>query len=156
VYYTVLVLTVEIRMAERHGFRGHPLYATWCNMKARCRNQKHPQFKDYGGRGITYSKEWETFPPFLHDVGERPFLGASLDRINNDGNYEPENVRWADRATQRRNSRQVSPVTINGETRLLTEWCKLYNITIGAVHNRMKCGMTVVEALTTPKAARFL
>lgn len=143
-------------MTLRHGLRGHALYPTWCNMKARCDNPKHPQYADYGGRGISYCSAWAEFPAFLSDVGEKPFDGASLDRINNDGNYEPSNVRWADRRTQRVNSRQVTLVTIDGDTRLVTDWCKLYGISIGAVHRRLKKGMGMVEALTTPKAERYL
>lgn len=142
-------------MGHKHGLRSHPLYATWCNMKARCDNPNHPQFGDYGGRGIQYCANWSDFPGFLSDVGERPFAEASLDRINNEGNYEPQNVRWADRNTQRRNSRAVHLVEIDGQTRHITEWCRHFDISIGAVHRRLKRGMSVVEALTAPKAKRF-
>jgi len=139
-----------------HGNRYHPLYSTWCNMKARCDNPQTPSYKNYGGRGITYDPAWSEFPAFLHDVGEPPFEGASLDRIDNNGNYCVENVRWADRVTQRRNSRQIYPVEINGETKLLTDWCKVYGITIGGVHRRLEKGEDIVSAITRPKAARFL
>ena len=142
-------------MAKRHGLRNHPLYATWCNMKARCDNQNHPQFKDYGGRGISYTPAWVEFPAFLEDVGEKPFPEASLDRIDNDGNYELENVRWADRTTQRVNSRQITLVCINGETKRIMEWCEQYGITIEAVHRRLKRGMPIEDAITKPKAKRF-
>jgi hypothetical protein len=142
-------------MAKRHGYRYHPLYATWCNMKARCNNQNHPQHKDYGGRGISYCKEWEEFPRFLADVGEKPFDTATLDRIDNDGDYKPSNVRWADRKTQRVNSRQIRNIEIDGETKLVTEWCEQYKISIGAFHRRLNKGWTEEQALTTPKAKRF-
>lgn len=140
-----------------HGGRYHPLYATWCNIKARCDNPALPSYKNYGGRGITYCERWSDFAKFLADVGEKPFPEASLDRIDNNGNYEPENVRWANRSTQRRNSRgRLVPVEIDGETRLLNEWCRVYGISIGAVHRRINCGMSVEDAITKPKAARFL
>jgi len=139
----------------KHGGKKHPLYATWCNMKARCDNEDHPQFKDYGGRGITYDSRWCEFPPFLVDVGEKPFPEATLDRIDNDGGYFPDNVRWADRTTQRTNSRQVTLVCINGETKRIMEWCKHYGISIGAVHRRLKRGMSIQDAITKPKAKRF-
>jgi hypothetical protein len=139
----------------RHGYRYHPLYATWCNMKARCRNEKHPVYHNYGGRGITYHPTWEEFPNFLSNVGEKPFIGATLDRIDNEGDYTPENVRWADRVTQRRNSRQIVEVEINGETKLFSEWCKVYNIAIASVHRRLHKGEDLVSALTRPKAKRF-
>jgi len=124
-------------------------------MKSRCRNKKHPAYHNYGGRGISYHPTWEEFPSFLADVGERAFEGATLDRIDNQGNYVPENVRWADRKTQRRNSRQIVIVEINGETKLFTEWCTTYNIAIASVHRRLKKGETLVSALTRPKAKRF-
>jgi hypothetical protein len=139
----------------RHGYRYHPLYATWCNMKARCNNKKHPAYHNYGGRGITYHPAWGEFPSFLSDVGEKPFTKATLDRIDNEGDYTPNNVRWADRTTQRRNSRQIVEVEINGETKLFTEWCKIYNIAIASVHRRLQKGEDLVSALTRPKANRF-
>ncbi len=141
----------------KHGGRYHPLYATWCNMKARCDNPNSSSYKNYGLRGITYCDRWADFSCFLADVGEKPYPEASLDRIDNSGNYQPGNVRWANRSVQRRNSRgRLVPVEINEETRLLKEWCLKYNISIGAVHRRLTKGMTLVEALTTPKAKRFL
>jgi hypothetical protein len=92
---------------------------------------------------------------FLQDVGEKPFSAASLDRINNDQGYYPDNIRWATRITQRRNSRAISPVTIDGVTKLVTDWCKVYGITIGGVHRRLRQGEDIVSALTRPKAKRF-
>lgn len=143
-------------LRRTHGSRHHPLYATWCNIKARCNNPQNPSYKNYGGRGITYASEWEDFAVFLSDVGERPYLEATLDRINNDGNYAPDNVRWATRTTQRRNSRILTPVTIDGTTKLITDWCKEYDITVSAVHRRMKKGEDIASAITRPKAQRFL
>jgi hypothetical protein len=126
-------------------------------MKARCDNPNSSSYKNYGLRGITYCERWADFSCFLADVGEKPYPEASLDRINNDGDYEPGNVRWANRAVQRRNSRgRLVPVDIDGETRLLNEWCLEYKISIGAVHRRLNKGMTLVEALITPKTKRFL
>ena len=142
-------------MGLKHGLRKHALYATWCNMKARCDNKKHPQYHDYGGRGISYTCAWSDFAVFLADVGEKPYPEATLDRINNDGDYAPENTRWADRHTQRVNSRQITEVTIGTTTRRIMEWCEEYNISIGAVHRRIKKGMSMVDAITTPKAKRF-
>lgn len=140
----------------RHGYRKHPLYATWCNMRARCDNSKHPAYKNYGGRGIFYDPRWAVFPNFLEDVGEKPYPEATLDRINNDGPYTKENCRWAERSVQRRNSRQIVMVTIGDETKLLTEWCSVYNIAIGSVHRRLRNGEDIVSALSRPKAERFL
>jgi hypothetical protein len=89
---------------KTHGMWKHPLYKTWCNMRQRCYNQKDRRYKDYGGRGITICDHWLWFPNFIEDVGERP-EGCSVDRIDNNGNYTPENVRWATPTIQSRNRR---------------------------------------------------
>jgi hypothetical protein len=87
----------------------HPLYLTWGSMKGRCFCENTPYHKDYGGRGITVCEPWLTFREFAADIdrlrGERP-AGMTLDRIDNDGNYEPGNVRWATESEQRRNQRK--------------------------------------------------
>lgn len=80
------------------------LYKAWVGMRARCRNANHAMFANYGGRGISVCARWDDFAVFCSDVGERP-LGHSLDRINNDGNYEPGNVRWATAKQQANNRR---------------------------------------------------
>jgi hypothetical protein len=79
-------------------------YGVWQAMIHRCTNPRNPQFKDYGGRGITVCERWRKYVNFSRDMGPRP-LGLTLDRINNDGNYEPGNCRWATRSEQQRNSR---------------------------------------------------
>lgn len=83
-------------------------YTAWCNMIARCYNPKHEYFYNYGGRGITVCDEWrQSFSAFFSHVGKRPSAGHSLDRYpNNDGNYEPGNVRWATRKQQSQNRRK--------------------------------------------------
>lgn len=90
---------------EYHGLFGTRTYGKWRNMIQRCTNQSHPRWQHYGGRGILVCEQWrQSFTAFLDDMGEAP-EGLSLDRINNDGNYEPGNCRWADARTQRRNQR---------------------------------------------------
>ena len=85
--------------------KGHPLYGTWTQMLHRCNNPKHKDFPNYGGRGISVCAAWELdFWQFVRDVGERP-EGCTLDRIDNDGNYEPGNVRWATKLEQSLNRR---------------------------------------------------
>jgi hypothetical protein len=82
-----------------------PEYRAWRGMHTRCKNQNVKEYKYYGGRGIKIDPRWNAFENFLADVGLRPHSGLSLDRINNEGNYEPGNVRWATRSEQRRNRR---------------------------------------------------
>lgn len=90
------------------NLRYTPTYHTWAGMKARCTNSNHSKYSYYGGRGIKIHDDWMQFKNFLADMGERP-EGLSLDRIDPDGDYEPNNCRWADRETQARNqSRYVS------------------------------------------------
>jgi hypothetical protein len=101
----------------KHGQRWTALYTCWLNMNDRCRNPKNRQYKDYGGRRIKVCGEWEpSFSAFsayiLAHLGERP-PGMTLDRIDNDGNYEPGNVRWATRSMQRRNQRRM---ILNGDS----------------------------------------
>jgi hypothetical protein len=95
----------------KHGMRQSPEYNTWVGMKARCYNPEHEKYKYYGGRGITICDEWRfNFRTFLKDMGKRPSLHHSIDRIDNDGNYCKKNCRWATREQQRVNRRDLSEV----------------------------------------------
>jgi hypothetical protein len=87
-------------------------YRTWQNMKNRCYNKNHPQYPNYGGRGITIFEDWiNDFPKFFEYIGQKPTKKHSIDRINNDGNYEPGNVRWATWYQQGSNKRNSCKVT---------------------------------------------
>jgi hypothetical protein len=100
------------RGVRSHGMGGrkrkpNPAYETWCHIKRRCLDEGSASFADYGGRGITVCERWRgSFVAFLEDMGERP-AGMSIDRINNDGNYEPGNCRWADKHVQAQNRRDT-------------------------------------------------
>jgi hypothetical protein len=105
----------------RHGHAGphgytSPTYQSWKAMKGRCLNSSNSNFLDYGGRGITICERWLTFENFLADMGEKPD-GLTLDRIDNDGNYEPNNVRWATRLEQGQNKRRSGPLSVDGRLR---------------------------------------
>lgn len=87
-----------------------PEYGAWAAMKDRCRRKNHRQYAYYGGRGITVCDRWlKSYSNFLDDMGKRPSSDYSLDRINNSGNYEPGNCRWATRSEQNKNRRDFSP-----------------------------------------------
>lgn len=152
-----LVASSESKGMLRHGHasRGRPsgAWRTWRGLFTRCTNRKDPGWKNYGGRGITVCERWRVFENFLADMGERP-AGASIDRINNDGNYEPGNCRWATRIEQNSNTRVAKHLTMNGETRTLSGWARVVGIGAPTIHHRLKVGWSVERALTTPPTGR--
>lgn len=127
-------------------------YRIWHNMITRCTNPNSDSYKYYGKRGISVCGRWKTFENFFADMGSRPSLKLTLDRINNDGNYEPENCRWATSKEQRANQRiPVSQrlFTFNGETNNLTRWAKKLNINYQTLHTRMNVQkLSFLEAIT--------
>ena len=113
-------------------------------MLQRCRPGGHP---DYGGRGIRVCDRWKSYEVFLQDVGRRPSPKHSLDRIDNEGNYEPGNVRWATIKEQNRNTRGNRSLTPAGRTQVLIEWAEETGIPAERIRGRLRCGWTVGQAL---------
>lgn len=141
--------------AMKHGKTNTPTWRTWRNIKKRCYNRNYEYYGRYGGRGITVCKRWrDSFEVFLEDVGERPGLGYSLERINNNGNYEPGNCRWADQKQQSRNRESSFLVTYRGETRCLAEWAEIVGIPYRILYKRLSPAWDVEEAMTTPVGRR--
>jgi hypothetical protein len=113
-------------------------YMIWASMKQRCYNKKSTNYPRYGGRGISVCKEWmDSFDNFIKDVGPRPSMDHSLDRINNNGNYEPSNCRWATRFQQARNTGVTINITFDGETKSLPEWAKIFGLTHSTLLTRL-------------------
>lgn len=109
--------------SRTHGMFGTPEYAAWAGIKGRCLNQNDPAYKNYGGRGIAMCERWaDSFENFYADMGPRPSNKHSIDRINNDGNYEPSNCRWATKKEQSRNTRKNHLIAFNGEVLCVAEW----------------------------------
>ena len=132
------------------------VYIAWVGMKQRCNNPKIPQWKCWGGRGISYDPAWKKFENFLADMGEPKEPTDSLDRIDNDGPYCKANCRWTDRKTQRHNSRGVRLVNICGETLILIKAVAKYGVVhYGIVGSRLHSGWSVEDAILTPKCNRW-
>lgn len=132
--------------------RPRPEYVSWKAMLDRCYRRTDRCFSRYGGRGITVCDRWRnSFAAFLGDMGARP-PGTSIDRINNDGNYEPGNCRWATAAQQKRNTSTVRLVAFKGETRPLIEWCERLGLNYQTAYYRLKQGWTPHDALSSPAA----
>lgn len=134
-----------------HGESDAGEYKLWRGMLGRCLNNKIKQFKDYGGRGIGVCDRWlNSYENFLSDMGRRPSSGHSLDRINNDSGYSPENCRWATKLQQARNTRRNRFLNHCGEVRTISEWAELTGLSSRLISDRLTLGWTINEALTTP------
>lgn len=130
-----------------HGQSRSALYGVWRTMVDRCSNPANTQYRDYGGRGVQVHLAWGTFEGFLMDNPTHPGGGLTFDRINNDGNYEPGNVRWATRGMQARNRRGNRQITVNGVTACLQDWALSAGVTANHLYRRMRRGMTPEQAL---------
>lgn len=132
-----------------HGLTKTFEHRIWVGMKNRCYNKNSPIYSYYGGRGIKVCDRWKnSFQDFLSDVGFAPSKKHSIDRFpNKDGDYEPNNFRWATDIEQSRNRRSNVIVDINGESMLFIEFCKKYNIKPTAIYYRMKKGETRKQAI---------
>jgi len=142
-------------MNKIHGhalkFNASPEYKSWSGIIQRCCNPKSPAYNRYGGRGIKVCPEWrDSFQKFLKHVGCRPTPTHSIDRIDNNGNYEPGNVRWATIKEQAQNKRTNQKVTYNGETLCVSEWSRRLGIGGKVIGNRLNKGWSAKDALTTP------
>lgn len=137
-----------MRNYEKHGFSGSSEYQTWKSMKARCCNLNDLNHKDYGARGITVCQRWrDSFMAFYEDMGPRP-NGMTLERINNDGNYEPGNCKWVTWKKQLRNTRRNRILEFNGKRQCLTELAEQFGICKYVLRSRLYLGWSIERALT--------
>lgn len=136
------------RFKATHGLAGTRVLKAWQGMIDRCTKRSRDDWHLYGGRGIVVCDRWLASPRnFLEDMGHPP-PGMSLDRIDNSGNYERENCRWATPKEQARNTRQVRLLTHAGETRPMAEWAEKLGIKNSTLHARLKAGWPVSRAVT--------
>lgn len=129
------------------------LHQLWRLMISRCQKPKTKMFEAYGGRGIKVCERWQNFDNFCADMGPRPSPELQMDRIDNNGNYEPGNVRWATRAQQSRNRRSNINLTFAGRTMCTKDWANEVGIQQPVILGRLRRGWSVEKALTT-KAIR--
>lgn len=137
----------ELRSRERphNSPKRRPAeYLSWCHIKTRCLNPKCPSYPDYGGRGITVCERWKnSFQDFFEDMGPRPSASHSIERNNNNGNYEPSNCRWAspkDQANNRRNSRIIE---FQGKSQTAQQWSDELKIPHHIIHRKHALGWPI-------------
>lgn len=130
-----------------------PEYRVWGTMIDRCYNEKCERYRYYGGRGIKMCDRWRGengFANFIADMGRRPAKGMSIDRIDNDKGYSPENCRWATQLEQVNNTRANKRIEFNGQNLTYAQWERIYNLSHGTINRRIAYGWTPENAITTP------
>ena len=139
----------------RHYDSQGSLYSVWNNMCQRCQNPNHKSYKYYGKRGISVCSEWQCFLPFKAWAKISGYaVGLTLDRIDVDGNYSPENCRWSTSTIQCNNRRSNSFVTWNGQTKTLANWARALKVNRHLLWNRLhKYHMSPEQAFTMPVGA---
>lgn len=127
------------------------LYTVWIDMRQRCSNPNRKEYARYGGRGITVCEGWDKYEEFRAWAMESGYSdNLTLERVNNNGPYCPENCRWATRKEQANNRVTNRLLTMNGETHTMTEWAEVTGISRETIQRRLQRGWTVEKALTVP------
>lgn len=150
-----LIRDANTKHGDSHRSNWNRLYRIWSLMKNRCNNQSTPAYKDYGLRGICVCDQWKTYENFRSWAYSNGYDDClTIDRIDVNGNYCPENCRWIPMASQSGNRRYCHYVTIGNETHHLSEWGRIYHIRMATISARIKAGWDSVQAITTPVAKR--
>lgn len=137
-----------------HGLSESGTFRSWASMITRCTNTKVPSYQRYGARGVKVCDRWKSFSNFLSDMGERP-QGTSLDRIDNDGNYELGNCRWATSAQQNNNSSHNRRITIDGVTKTIEDWSRHSGIEQSTLSHRYKRGWAGAKFISPLRRNQF-
>lgn len=139
-----------------HGATDTKLYGVWINVKTRCNNPRNRAYPQYGGRGIRLCEEWESFQNFQNWAIKSGYVdGLTLDRIDVNGNYSPENCRWVDMKTQQNNRRNNHVIEFNGVRKTLSEWSEATGLSSSTLRTRLSIlGWPIERALTEPLRER--
>lgn len=135
----------------KHGDHKKRLYRIWIGMKYRCNNPNHSYYRDYGARGITVCGEWEKYENFRDWALSNGYQNdLTIDRIDNDKGYSPENCRWITMKKQSNNRRTNRVIECNGEKHTLSEWSEIVGVCVGTLWDRLKNGWSTERALFEP------
>lgn len=156
--------TREARISAMNPIHGHnthgksysPEYVAWQNMKGRCLNTNNHKYPMYGARGIFVCDRWmDSFDNFYADMGQRPDANYSVDRIDSNGPYSPDNCRWASKKTQSENRPGwVRIIEFSGCKKTITAWAAEVGISRKSLYDRLELGWSIQEALTIPKKGK--
>lgn len=135
---------------QKHGMKGTKIYRIWSAMIERCYRRNNMAYQQYGGRGIYVCRHWRmSFLNFYRDMGLPP-VGKTLDRVDNDGPYSPENCRWATRIEQANNTQVNHRIFYNGKHQTIAEWTRELNVPYWTIKNRLRWHWPIDKILTTP------
>ncbi len=136
-----------------HNYAKHedrsPEYTVWLNLRQRCSNPNNSEYHNYGGRGIKVCERWDSFDNFLKDMGFRPTKNHSINRSNNNGDYEPDNCFWSTKKEQDSNKRNNNYIEYNGRKLTVTQWAEILTIKPVTLFSRLK-SMSIEKAFTKP------
>jgi hypothetical protein len=142
-------------LRSTHGLsKSHPLYQIWLNIRDRCNNPRNKRYRHYGGKGVQVCARWDDFTLFIADMGPRP-PHTSVDRVNNDGNYEPSNCRWATALEQAQHTSRSRLLTAAGRTMIMSDWARELGINPAVIVGRLQRGWTEENACTLPRQHRW-
>jgi hypothetical protein len=153
--HSAAAITASGPMTRKRAQKTHPEYSVWTSMKSRCGNPNDKSYARYGGRGIRVCERWiESFDNFRADIGPRPSMQHSLDRKDNNGDYEPGNCRWATYTQQGSNKRNTVWLTFGGDTKTMSEWATILGVKYSTIKMRYHKGWPVERVLASSQALR--
>lgn len=141
---------LRLEATTKHGMWSQPIFKVWKAMISRCTNPKDKRYNRYGQRGIKICERWMSLESFIEDMGSNYKKGLTIDRINNNGDYEPSNCKWSTRAQQNRNYSRNIILHHNGKSMCALDWALELNISPYTIYSRKKAGWSDEDSLTKP------